>query len=78
MAGKRTAVQPNLQWSESPKDLKACAGIKWRDRAALKRAGFSDEDIFDIAEVAGFYNMTNRLAAAIDMRPNREYYGMGR
>ena len=48
------------------------------DRAALRRAGFGDEDIFDIAEVAGFYNMTNRLAAAIDMRPNREYYGMGR
>ena len=40
------------------------------DRAALRKAGFSDEDIFDIAEVAGFYNMTNRLAAAIDMRPN--------
>ena len=48
------------------------------DRAALRKAGFSDEDIFDIAEVAGFYNMTNRLAAAIDMRPNKEYYEMGR
>ena len=48
------------------------------DRAALRKAGFSDEDIFDIAEVAGFYNMTNRLAVAIDMRPNREYYEMGR
>ena len=48
------------------------------DRAALRKAGFGDEDIFDIAEVAGFYNMTNRLAAAVDMRPNREYYGMAR
>ena len=48
------------------------------DRSALRKAGFGDEDIFDIAEVAGFYNMTNRLAAAIDMRPNRAYYGMGR
>ena len=48
------------------------------DRAALRKAGFDDADIFDIAEVAGFYNMTNRLAAAIDMRPNRDYYGMGR
>jgi alkylhydroperoxidase family enzyme len=48
------------------------------DRAALRKAGFGDADIFDIAEVAGFYNMTNRLAAAIDMRPNRDYYGMGR
>ena len=48
------------------------------ERAALRKADFSDEDIFDIAEVAGFYNMTNRLAAAIDMRPNDEYYGAGR
>ena len=58
--------------------MKGCAGIKRCDRAALRKPGFSDEDIFDIAEVAGFYNMTNRLAAAIDMRPNREYYGIGR
>ena len=48
------------------------------DRAALRKAGFTDEDIFDIAEVAGFYNMTNRLAAAVDMRPNDDYYGMAR
>ena len=48
------------------------------DRAVLRKVGFDDADIFDIAEVAGFYNMTNRLAAAIDMRPNREYYDMGR
>ncbi len=48
------------------------------DRAALRKAGFSDEDIFDIAEVAGFYNMTNRLAAAVDMRPNAEYHVMAR
>jgi uncharacterized peroxidase-related enzyme len=48
------------------------------DRADLRRAGFSDEDIFDIAEVAGFYNMTNRLAAAVEMRPNPEYFSAGR
>jgi uncharacterized peroxidase-related enzyme len=48
------------------------------ERAALRRAGFSDEDIFDIAEVAGFYNMTNRLAAAVEMRPNPEYFSTGR
>lgn len=53
-------------------------GIGEPERAGLRKAGFSDEDIFDIAEVAGFYNMTNRLAAAIDMRPNDEYYGAGR
>lgn len=48
------------------------------DRAALRAAGFADADIFDIAEVAGFYNMTNRLAAAIDMRPNADYHRMAR
>ena len=47
-------------------------------RAALRKAGFADEDIFDIAEVAGFYNMTNRLASATDMRPNAEYFTGGR
>jgi uncharacterized peroxidase-related enzyme len=44
------------------------------DRRALRRAGFSDRDIWDIAAVAGFYNMTNRMAAATDMKPNREYH----
>ena len=48
------------------------------DRASLRKAGFSDEDIFDIAEVAGFYNMTNRLASAIDIRPNPDYHAIAR
>ena len=71
---KRQRAMLDFTWklSESPDSVGA------PDRAALKKAGFSDQDIFDIAEVAGFYNMTNRVAAAIDMRPNREYYGMGR
>jgi uncharacterized peroxidase-related enzyme len=48
------------------------------DREALRRAGFSDRDIWDIAAVAGFYNMTNRMAAATDMKPNREYNYLAR
>ncbi len=48
------------------------------DRKALRKAGFSDRDIWDIAAVASFYNMSNRLAAATDMRPNREYHAMAR
>ena len=48
--------------------------IEEADREALRRAGFSDRDIWDIAAVAGFYNMSNRIAAATDMRPNREYH----
>ncbi|MFO7296915.1 MAG: alkylhydroperoxidase [Proteobacteria bacterium] len=44
------------------------------DREALRRAGFSDRDIWDIAAITGFYNMSNRIASATDMRPNKEYY----
>jgi len=52
--------------------------IRESDREALRRAGFSDRDIWDIAAVASFYNMTNRLAAATDMKPNREYHHLAR
>jgi uncharacterized peroxidase-related enzyme len=52
--------------------------IEEPDREALRKAGFSDRDIWDIAAVAGFYNMSNRIAAATDMRPNREYHFMAR
>jgi uncharacterized peroxidase-related enzyme len=48
--------------------------IEETDRQALRDAGFSDRDIWDIAAVAGFFNMSNRIAAATDMRPNREYH----
>lgn len=48
------------------------------DRQALREAGFSDRDIWDIASVAAFFNMSNRLASAVDMRPNRAYHGMAR
>src|SRR3974390_476564 len=44
------------------------------DRARLRSAGFSDRDIWDIAAVAGFFNMTNRVASATDMRPNSVYH----
>jgi len=52
--------------------------IEEEDREQLRRAGFSERDIWDIAAVAGFYNMTNRLASATDMRPNAEYHGQAR
>jgi uncharacterized peroxidase-related enzyme len=54
------------------------AKIEESDRAALREAGFSDRDIWDIASTAAFFNMSNRLAAAIDMRPNAEYHAMAR
>jgi uncharacterized peroxidase-related enzyme len=52
--------------------------IEEADRERLRRAGFSDRDIWDIAAVAAFYNMTNRLASATDMRPNSEYHRQAR
>jgi uncharacterized peroxidase-related enzyme len=48
------------------------------DRAALRQAGFCDRDIWDIAAVAGFFNMSNRVASATDMRPNTVYHAQGR
>ena len=48
------------------------------DRAALRAVGCSDRDIWDIASTAAFYNMSNRLAAATEMRPNPEYHFMAR
>jgi uncharacterized peroxidase-related enzyme len=48
------------------------------DRKALRNAGFSDRDIWDIAAVAGFFNMSNRIASAADMRPNSIYHRQNR
>jgi uncharacterized peroxidase-related enzyme len=52
--------------------------IEEADRGVLRKAGFSDRDIWDIAAVAGFFNMSNRVASATDMRPNAEYHGQAR
>jgi len=52
--------------------------IEEQDREGLRRVGFSDRDIWDIAAVAGFFNMSNRVASATDMRPNAVYHGQGR
>jgi uncharacterized peroxidase-related enzyme len=52
--------------------------VEEEDRAQLRRTGFSERDIWDIAAVAGFFNMTNRVASATDMRPNSNYHGQAR
>ena len=44
------------------------------DREALRAAGWSDREVWDIASVAAFFNMTNRMSSAIDLRPNGEYF----
>ena len=52
--------------------------IEEADRQALRDAGFSERDIWDIASVTGFFNMTNRVASATAMEPNPEYHGAHR
>ena len=48
------------------------------DRQALREAGFEEEEIWDIAAITAFFSMSNRLANATDLRPNREFHAMGR
>jgi uncharacterized peroxidase-related enzyme len=52
--------------------------VEEEDRETLRRAGFSDHDIWDIAAVAAFFNMSNRVASATDMRPNSFYHAQAR
>lgn len=71
---QRQRAMLDFAWklTERPWDIDA------PDREALRQAGFSDRDIWDIAAVVGFFNMSNRVATATDMRPNREYHGLHR
>lgn len=48
------------------------------DMATLHGHGFDDEDIWDIAAIAAFFGLSNRLANVTNMRPNDEFYMMGR
>ena len=48
------------------------------DIETLKTHGFDEEDAWDIAAIAAFFGMSNRLANVTSMRPNREFYSMGR
>jgi uncharacterized peroxidase-related enzyme len=48
------------------------------DFAILHEHGFSDEDIWDIAAIASFFAMSNRMANFLSMRPNDEFFSMAR
>lgn len=65
----RAALDFAAKLTETP------AKIVETDREALRKAGWSDKDIWDIAATASFFNMSNRMAAAIEMQPNDEYHG---
>lgn len=56
----------------------ASATVEEADRQVLRDTGFSDRDIWDIASVAAFFNMTNRVASATAMRPNDGYHAQAR
>jgi len=70
----RTRAMLDFSWKLTVEPWK----VGDEDRAALRAHGFSDGDIWDIAAVAAFFNMSNRIASATDMRPNGEYYRMAR
>jgi uncharacterized peroxidase-related enzyme len=48
------------------------------DYAALRQHGFDEEDIWDIAAITAFFGLSNRMANVISMRPNDEFFLMGR
>jgi uncharacterized peroxidase-related enzyme len=48
------------------------------DMATLKQHGFNDEDVWDISAIAAFFGLSNRMANVTSMRPNDEFYSMGR
>ena len=48
------------------------------DFATLKSHGFDEEDVWDIAAISSFFGLSNRMANVLSMRPNAEFYAMGR
>ena len=55
-----------------------CQKVSEADFATLKSHGFTEEDIWDVAAISAFFGMSNRLANVTSMRPNAEFYTMGR
>ena len=48
------------------------------DADTLRDAGLTEDDIWDVVAIVGFFALSNRLAHAFDMRPNPEFFTMGR
>ena len=69
---QRAMLDFAVKLTEQPRDMGEA------DRETLRQHGFSERDIWDIAAVAAFFNMTNRLAAATEMMPNEEYHAQAR
>jgi uncharacterized peroxidase-related enzyme len=61
--------------------MKVCTAshtVEEADFAALREHGFSDEDAWDIGAITAFFGLSNRMANLTGMRPNDEFYLMGR
>jgi len=61
--------------------MKVCthsAAVEEADLAALRAHGFDDEDIWDIGAITAFFGLSNRMANLSGMRPNDEFFLMGR
>jgi uncharacterized peroxidase-related enzyme len=61
--------------------LKVCndsGAVVESDLAALREHGFSDEDIWDIGAITALFGLSNRMANLLSLRPNDEFYSMGR
>ena len=54
------------------------ASVGDADIDALKAHGFGEEEIWDIAGITAFFGLSNRLANVASMRPNAEFYALGR
>ena len=63
---------------ETPTDVNLIPSVGDADVDALKAHGFDDEAIWDIGAITAFFAMSNRLANLTSMRPNDEFYLMGR
>ena len=70
----RTRAMLDFVWKLTKKPF----DISEDDRELLRKVNFSDKDIFDISDVASFFNYTNRMAHGLDMIPNAEYHKKNR
>ena len=72
--GERQRAMLDFTW----KLTKTPDAVSDDDRQRLRQAGFDERDIFDICDVAAFFNYTNRMAHGLDMMPNPDYHAMDR
>jgi uncharacterized peroxidase-related enzyme len=71
-ARRRTLIDYAVRLARTPEEIGP------GDAEPLRAAGFSDDDIWDIAAIVGFFALSNRLSHAFDIRPNAEFFTMGR